>query len=203
MTRAAWHTALKLKVLGVSTDAALFSTNGTQLVHYYWVFRQCDAQVSLRGPFMKNLLYFTARASADAKWTARRNRIRGTGSPTPSFLPEPLPRSIRTRPSDDDSPACKASRSSQIGWRTQRSQPSLCRTSIWFQQCQCRVRFPTVGSGQVYLFCCLFLVLPTDEDRTGDSTKSRSAKTRKRQDSAVSIFPLFLVVHCMRDSGRF
>ena len=79
-TKVAWHMALKSNVSGVSTDAALFSVNGSQLVHHYWVFGQCAAHVSLPATFMIDLRHFTARASADAKWTARWNRILGTGS---------------------------------------------------------------------------------------------------------------------------
>ena len=97
VTRAVWHMALKSKVSGISTDAVLFSANGTQLVHHYRVFGQCAVYVLLCGPFMKNLRYFTARASAEAKWIARRSRTRGTGSPTSSRSQESLPRSIRQR----------------------------------------------------------------------------------------------------------
>ena len=38
VTRAVWHTALKTTVSGVSTDVALFSANGSQLVHHYRLF---------------------------------------------------------------------------------------------------------------------------------------------------------------------
>ena len=100
VTRAAWHTVLKSKVSGVLTDAALFSANGSQLVHHYRVCGQCVAHVSLHGTFMIDLRYFTFRASADAKWSAKQDR-------TP-YSPEPLSRSIRQRGSDDESPACKA-----------------------------------------------------------------------------------------------
>ena len=46
-TRAAWHTALKPKVLGVSINAVLFSEYGAQLVHHYRVFSDCAAHASL------------------------------------------------------------------------------------------------------------------------------------------------------------
>ena len=54
--------------------------------------------------------YYTNRTCADAKWAAKRNRTSGTGSPTSSDSPVPLPRSIRHCMSDDESPACKAPR---------------------------------------------------------------------------------------------
>ena len=79
-----------------------------QLVHHYRVLGECAAHVSLRGTFMADLRYFTARASTDAKWAAKRNRTSGTGSPTTLYSLVPLPRSIRQRGSDDESPACKA-----------------------------------------------------------------------------------------------
>ena len=37
VTRAAWKAALKSKVSGISTNAALFSEHGAQLVHHYRV----------------------------------------------------------------------------------------------------------------------------------------------------------------------
>ena len=49
VTRAAWHTALKPKVCGVSTNAALFSEHGAQLVHNYRVLGDCASHASLRG----------------------------------------------------------------------------------------------------------------------------------------------------------
>ena len=49
--------ALKSKVSGISTDTALFSKHGAQLVHHYRVFGVAHA--SLRGLFMIDLLYFT------------------------------------------------------------------------------------------------------------------------------------------------
>ena len=110
VTRTAWHTALKSKVSGVSMDVDLTGMNGSQLVHHYRVFRQCAAHVSLRGTFIIDLRCFTSWASADAKWAARRNRTLATGSPSPSYSPEPLPRIIRQRGLDDESPACKAPR---------------------------------------------------------------------------------------------
>ena len=64
VTRAAWHTALNAKVSGVSTDVALFSAHGFQLVHHYQVFKQCAAHASLRGSFIIDLRYFTTRACA-------------------------------------------------------------------------------------------------------------------------------------------
>ena len=95
VTRKLWHTTLKTKVSGISTDATLFSVNGSQLVHHYQVFGQCAAHSSLRGTFMSDLRYFTIRACADSKWAAKRNRTSGTGSPTSTDSPVPLPRSIR------------------------------------------------------------------------------------------------------------
>ena len=72
--REAWHTALKTKVSGISTNVTLFSTNGSQLVHHSRVFGQCAAHASLCGTFISDLWYFTIRACADAKWAAKRNR---------------------------------------------------------------------------------------------------------------------------------
>ena len=63
--RAAWHTALKPKVSGVSTDVALFSEQGAQLVHHYRMFGDCATHASLWGSFMVDLLYFTNQACAD------------------------------------------------------------------------------------------------------------------------------------------
>ena len=48
VTRATWHTALKPKVSGISTDTALFSEHGVQLVHHCRVFGDCVAHASLR-----------------------------------------------------------------------------------------------------------------------------------------------------------
>ena len=78
-TRAVWHTALKPKVSGVSTDAALFSEQGAELVHHYRVFGDCAAHASLRGSFMVDLLYFTTRACVDAHWAAKHSRSSGPG----------------------------------------------------------------------------------------------------------------------------
>ena len=53
VTRAEWHTALKSKVSGISTDGALFSKHGAQLVHhYYWVSSNWAVHASLRGSYM-------------------------------------------------------------------------------------------------------------------------------------------------------
>ena len=165
MTRGAWHTALKSKVSSVSTDAALFSANGSQLVHHYRVFGECAAHVSLHGTFMIDLRYFTARASANAKWAAKRDRTPGTGSPTSSDSPVPLPRSIRQRRSDDESPACKAPRVvspvmtgglAQAATSTIVSVEKNCARR--YQSC---VRFPMVGGGQVCLYRCRFQASPS------------------------------------------
>ena len=69
------------------------------------VRRVCCTYVPARN---LHFLYFTIRACADAKWAAKRNQTSGTGSPTSSDSPVPLPRSIRHRRSDDESPGCKA-----------------------------------------------------------------------------------------------
>ena len=71
---------LKSKVSDISTDAALFSEHGAQLVHHYRVFGECVAHATLRGSFMIDLLYFTNRACADAHWVAKRSRNSWTGS---------------------------------------------------------------------------------------------------------------------------
>ena len=73
--------ALKPRVSEVSTDAALFSEQGVQLVHHYRVFGDCAAHASLRGSFVVDLLYFNNRACADAHWAAKRSRCSGAGSP--------------------------------------------------------------------------------------------------------------------------
>ena len=52
VTRSAWHKAHKPHVSGVSTDAVLFSDNGSQLVYHYRVFGQSVAHASMRGKFM-------------------------------------------------------------------------------------------------------------------------------------------------------
>ena len=111
VTSEAWHTTLKTKVSGISTDATLFSQRewvsvGTPLPD---VRRVCCTCVSAR-TFMNDIGYFTIRARVDAKWAAKRTRTSGTGSPTSSDSPVPLPRSIRHRRSDDESPAYKAPR---------------------------------------------------------------------------------------------
>ena len=106
--REAWHTVLKTRVSGISTDAALFSANGSQLIHHY---RVCVPHMHpCVDTFMIDILYFTIRACADAKWVAKRNQTSGTVSPTSSDSPVPLPSSVRHHMSDDESLACKAPR---------------------------------------------------------------------------------------------
>ena len=105
--RSEWHTALKPKVLGISTDTALFSEHGVQLVHHYRVFGDCVAHASLRGLFMMDLLYFTNRACADAHWVAKRSWNLGTGSCSSPYHPVPLPQIAKQHMSDDDPPVCK------------------------------------------------------------------------------------------------
>ena len=95
---------------GISTDAALFSEHGTQLVHHYRVFGDCVAHASLRGSFMIDLLYFTNRASADTDWAAKRNQDSGTGSRLSPDQPVPLPQNSKQRTSDGDPPVHKAPR---------------------------------------------------------------------------------------------
>ena len=94
VTMAAWHKAFNPQVL--------FSDNGSQLVHHYWVFGQSVAHASLCGTFMASLQLFTVRACADAKWAAKHEHIQGTQSPMSSGSLTPLPHSIRPRTSDDD-----------------------------------------------------------------------------------------------------
>ena len=79
VTRAAWNAVLKPKVSGISTDTALFSEHGAQLVHHYWVFGNCVVHASLRGPFILDLLYFTNWGHADAHCAAKRSRNSGPG----------------------------------------------------------------------------------------------------------------------------
>ena len=67
-------------VSGISTDVALFSKHGAQLVHHYRVSGDCAAYASLRGSYKIDLLYFTNRACVDAYWAAKRSRNSGTGS---------------------------------------------------------------------------------------------------------------------------
>ena len=90
VTRESWHTALKTKVSGISTDAA-----------------RSESVLPMR-PFMNDLQYFTIWDCADAKWAAKRNRTSRTGFLTSSDSPVSLPHSIRHRMSDDESPTCKA-----------------------------------------------------------------------------------------------
>ena len=80
VTRAAWHTALKPTVSGISTNVALFSEHGAPLVHHYQVFGDCAAHAS----FMIDLLYFTSQACAVVHWVGKCSRVpfftRSTGS---------------------------------------------------------------------------------------------------------------------------
>ena len=96
------------KVSGASTDSALFSKHGAQLVHHYRAFSDCVAHASLWGSFMIDLLYFTNRACADAIWEAKRSRNSGTGSRSLPDLPVPLPQNVMQRTSDVDPPVRKA-----------------------------------------------------------------------------------------------
>ena len=109
-TREVWHKEPKPHVSGVSTDAVLFSENGSQLVHHYRVFGQSVAHASLHGKFMAGLQLFTVQAFANAKWASKRDQVQETRSLTSSGSPTPLPRSIRSRRSDNESPAFKAPR---------------------------------------------------------------------------------------------
>ena len=43
---------LEPKVSGISTNAALLSKHGAQLVHHYQVFGDCVVHASLHGSFM-------------------------------------------------------------------------------------------------------------------------------------------------------
>ena len=99
---------VKTNVSDVSTDVVLFSEHGLQLVHHYRVFGDCVAHVSLFGSFMIDLLYFTTRAYAKARWAAKCSRDSGASS-----SPDRLGRSLRDaarRTMDDDPPARKAVR---------------------------------------------------------------------------------------------
>ena len=93
---------VKAKVSGISTDAALFSEHGVQLVHHYRVFGDCVAHASLRGSFVIDLLYFTNLACAD--WAAKRSQNSGPESRSSPDQPVPLPRNAKQRTSDDDPP---------------------------------------------------------------------------------------------------
>ena len=165
VTRAPWHTALKAKVSGVSTDTALFSAHGFQLVHHYRVFKQCAAHASLCGTFMIDFRYFTTRACADAKWVAKRIRTSGTGSPTSPDSPVPLPRGFTRGRSDDESPACKAPwgcpRSCQEGRHRQQPRLSSRQRSTVPRRCPSYIRHPTVGEDRFCLFRCRSLASPT------------------------------------------
>ena len=86
---------VKSKVSGISTDVVLFSEYGTQLVHHYWVFGDCVTHASLRGSFMIDLLYFTTRACAEARWVAKRSCDSSAGS---DVLPDRLGRSHESSP---------------------------------------------------------------------------------------------------------
>ena len=110
VTRVEWHTALEPKVSGISTDAALFSEHGAQLVHHYRVSGDCVAQAFMRGSYMVDLLYFTNRACADAHWAAKRNRNSGTRSHSSPDQPVPLPQNVKQRTSEDEPPVRKAPR---------------------------------------------------------------------------------------------
>ena len=110
MTRAVWHKALKPIVSGVSTDVMLFSEHGSPLIYHYQVLGRSEAHTSLRGTFVTKLRVFTVRADDEAKWEAGRAPNSTTRLLPSSDSLTSLPRSIRPRGSDVDSPACKARR---------------------------------------------------------------------------------------------
>ena len=105
VTRSAWNAALKMNVSGISTDVVLLSEHGAQLVQHYRVFGDCVALASLRGTFMIELLYFTNRACAEARWTVKHSRDSGAGS---GLSPDRPHSDTMHRTPDDDSPARKA-----------------------------------------------------------------------------------------------
>ena len=72
-------TVKRAKVSGISTNSALFSEHGAQLVHHYRVSGDCAAHASLRGSYMVDLLYFTNRACAMHIGRPNAARIRGPG----------------------------------------------------------------------------------------------------------------------------
>ena len=86
VTRATCNAVLMPKVSGISTDAALFSEHGAQLVHHVSVI---VLHASLRGSSMLDLLYFTNRACADAHWAAKRSQTYCRALPNWAFPRSP------------------------------------------------------------------------------------------------------------------
>ena len=158
-TRAEWHTALKPKVSGISTDAALFSEHGAQLVHHYRMFGDCAAHASLQGLFMIDLLYFTNRACTDAHWEAKRSRNSGTGSRSSPDQPVPLPRNVKQRSQTTILQFTKLLGLSPRSCQTSHHRPAP-RKSTMPRRCHRCVGFRSVGGDRSCLCRCHYRVLP-------------------------------------------